>query len=178
MERGTVSNPAARDRLDRIAKDWGTWIMSSGTSNNKFHLVELAVTYDGRRVGLCARHRGCDVRMTSRWGTWDDAGPSSCCNHVLLVADLVREAVWQELPVVQIAMQYGMILFIASEVMFVAFFWAFFDFALYPRRGVWPPEGVETFNPFDLPLMNTLVLLLSARPLPGAAALIENNRKT
>ena len=95
--------------------------------------------------------------------------------------DLVREAVWQghHTPVVQLAMRYGMILFISSEVMFfVAFFWAFFDFALYPRGGVWPPEGVVTFNPFDLPLMNTLILLLSGTTVTWAhAALLENNRK-
>ena len=36
-----------------------------------------------------------------------------------------------------------------------------FDRALYPNDGVWPPEGIATFDPFDLPLINTLVLLLS-----------------
>ena len=40
-------------------------------------------------------------------------------------------------PVVQLHLRYGMILFIASEVMFfLAWFWAFFDSALFPvRRG-------------------------------------------
>ena len=52
-------------------------------------------------------------------------------------------------------MRYGMMLFIASEVMFFVAF--FFDRALFPVGGVWPPE-VETFNLFDLPLINTLVL--------------------
>ena len=55
-----------------------------------------------------------------------------------------------------------MMLFIASEVMFfVAFFWAFFDRSFIPQAGYSPPEGIKTFNPFDLPLINTLVLLLS-----------------
>src|SRR3546814_6217766 len=80
---------------------------------------------------------------------------------------------------VQIGSRYGMILFITSEVMFfLAFFWAFFDFALYPRTGVWPPEGVETFDAFDLPLMNTLILLLSGTTVTWAhAALLDGDRK-
>ena len=44
--------------------------------------------------------------------------------------DVIREAEYQghHTPIVQIGMRYGMMLFIASEVMFfVAFFWAFFD---------------------------------------------------
>jgi heme/copper-type cytochrome/quinol oxidase subunit 3 len=95
--------------------------------------------------------------------------------------DVVREAHYQghHTEVVQIGTRYGMMLFIASEVMFfLAFFWAFFDFALYPREGVWPPAGVETFDPFDLPLMNTLILLLSGTTVTWAhAALLQNDRK-
>src|SRR3546814_21182553 len=72
-----------------------------------------------------------------------------------------------------------MLLFITSEVLFfLAFFWAFFDFALYPRTGVWRPEGVETFDAFDLPLMNTLILLLSGTTVTWAhAALLDGDRK-
>jgi heme/copper-type cytochrome/quinol oxidase subunit 3 len=94
--------------------------------------------------------------------------------------DVIREAEYQghHTPIVQIGMRYGMMLFIASEVMFfVAFFWAFFDSALFPAGGVWPPEGVTTFDPFDLPLINTLILLLSGCTVTWAHhALTENNR--
>jgi cytochrome c oxidase subunit 3 len=63
---------------------------------------------------------------------------------------------------VKLGLRYGMALFIASEVMFfVAFFWAYFNFALYPAGGVWPPKGVITFDPLDLPFTMTLILLLS-----------------
>jgi cytochrome c oxidase subunit 3 len=70
--------------------------------------------------------------------------------------------------VVRLGLRYGMILFIASEVMFfVAFFWAYFHFALYPEhvsgaaRAIWPPEGIKTFDPWHLPFLNTMILLLS-----------------
>ena len=95
--------------------------------------------------------------------------------------DVIREAEHQghHTSIVQIGMRYGMILFIASEVMFfLAFFWAFFDSSLYPDTGVWPPAGVETFDPFDIPLINTMVLLLSGCTCTWAhAALLENDRK-
>ncbi len=95
--------------------------------------------------------------------------------------DVIREAEHQghHTPIVQIGMRYGMILFIASEVMFfLAFFWAFFDSSLYPDTGIWPPAGVETFDAFDIPLINTMVLLLSGCTCTWAhAALLENDRK-
>jgi len=81
--------------------------------------------------------------------------------------DVVREATYEghHTPIVQIGMRYGMLLFIASEVMFfVAFFWAFFNASLYPTEAVdftWPPPGVETFEAFGVPFLNTLILLLS-----------------
>ena len=89
--------------------------------------------------------------------------------------DVVKEATFEghHTPIVQLGLRYGMALFIASEVMFFsAFFWAFFDASLFTNEtiqfsrvehtgGVWPPVGVEAFNAFDLPLLNTLILLLS-----------------
>ena len=94
--------------------------------------------------------------------------------------DITREAEFQghHSPIVQIGLRYGMMLFIASEVMFfVAFFWAFFSSSLFPVGGVWPPETITTFDPFDLPLINTLILLLSGSTATWAHhALIEDNR--
>ena len=93
-------------------------------------------------------------------------------------------------PVVQLHHRYGMILFIASEVMFfVAWFWAYFDASLYPGEAIqfsrteltgghWPPEGIETFDPWHLPLINTLILLTSGTTVTWAHhALLENNRE-
>ena len=93
-------------------------------------------------------------------------------------------------PVVQMHHRYGMILFIASEVMFfVAWFWAYFDIffgydsAIQVARveatgGVWPPVGVELFDPWHLPLFNTLLLLTSGTTVTWAHhALLEGDRE-
>ena len=94
---------------------------------------------------------------------------------------IVKEAVEEKAhsEVVKIGFRYGMLLFIASEVMFfVAFFWAFFNAALYPVGGAWPPEGVSTIPPFDLPLLMTMILLLSGCTVTWAHhAIIEGDTK-
>lgn len=103
--------------------------------------------------------------------------------------DVVKEAHTPGLhtPIVRIGLRYGMSLFIASEVMFfVAFFWAYFHFALFPELvsgsnpadATWPPHGVKTFDPFGLPLLNTMILLLSGCTVTWAHhALIDGNRR-
>jgi cytochrome c oxidase subunit 3 len=87
--------------------------------------------------------------------------------------------------VVQLGLRYGMMFFITSEVMFfVAFFWAFFNFALFPEHVafakvmMWPPEGIRTFDPFHIPFLNTMILLLSGTTITWAHhSLLENDRK-
>jgi cytochrome c oxidase subunit 3 len=101
-------------------------------------------------------------------------------------------------PVVQLHLRYGMILFIASEVMFfVGWFWAWFDFSLFPAAmsvsadgvtnevietgkaaiGQWPPKGLEVIDAWGFPLLNTLILLCSGTTVTWAHhALIHNER--
>ncbi|MCO4053928.1 MAG: cytochrome c oxidase subunit 3 [Bosea sp.] len=106
--------------------------------------------------------------------------------------DVTREAEHQghHTRVVQIHHRYGMMMFIASEVMFfVAWFWAYFDVALFAGEaqqyaradftgGVWPPKGIETFDPWHLPLLNTLILLTSGTTVTWAHhAMLHDDRK-
>jgi len=88
--------------------------------------------------------------------------------------DVIHESVVEgdHTPVVKLGLRFGMVLFIASEVMFfVAWFWAYFNSALFPKDvsiGTWPPEGIVTLDPWHLPLLNTLILLCSATTVTWA----------
>jgi cytochrome c oxidase subunit III len=114
-------------------------------------------------------------------------------------SDVIREAnAGFHTPVVSLHLRYGMILFIASEVMFfVGWFWSWFDFSLFPAPLVvsdgsvenllgqagsaaaaqWPPKGIEVIDPFGFPLLNTLILLCSGTTVTWAHhALIHGDR--
>ena len=81
--------------------------------------------------------------------------------------DVIREATFEGLhtTAVQKSHRIGMLLFIVSEIMFFfAFFWAYFHSAIVPAIQIgctWPPQGIAVFNPWQVPLLNTMILLLS-----------------
>nr|YP_010341306.1 cytochrome c oxidase subunit III [Stenamma megamanni]UNZ99568.1 cytochrome c oxidase subunit III [Stenamma megamanni] len=81
--------------------------------------------------------------------------------------DVTREATFQghHTNNVYNGMRLGMILFIISEILFFfSFFWAYFHSSLAPNTEIgqlWPPLGIKPFNPFDIPLLNTITLISS-----------------
>nr|QJT42834.1 cytochrome c oxidase subunit III [Empoascanara dwalata] len=81
--------------------------------------------------------------------------------------DVTRESTFQGLHTfkVTLGMKMGMLLFILSEVLFfLSFFWAFFHSSLSPSMEIgliWPPKGITPFNPMNVPMLNTMILLSS-----------------
>lgn len=107
-------------------------------------------------------------------------------------SDVIKEGIKDKAhtKAVQQGLRLAMGLFILSELMFFfVFFWSYFKAFLFPEapldgvweygKGVWPPEGIVTFDPWSIPFMNTLILLLSGNTVTWAHyALMEGDKKT
>nr|YP_008999741.1 cytochrome c oxidase subunit III [Dermacentor nitens]AGH19698.1 cytochrome c oxidase subunit 3 [Dermacentor nitens] len=81
--------------------------------------------------------------------------------------DISREASFQGFHTKWVlkGLKLGMILFILSEIFFfVSFFWSFFHSSLSPNieiGSLWPPQNISPFNPFEIPLLNSTILISS-----------------
>nr|UCP07168.1 cytochrome c oxidase subunit III [Nanhuaphasma hamicercum] len=95
--------------------------------------------------------------------------------------DIVREGTMQgsHTKLVIKGLRWGMILFIVSEVFFfISFFWSFFHMSLSPDIHIgstWPPTGIKVFNPMQIPLLNTMILLTSGVSITWAHHSLTNN---
>nr|UVU30559.1 cytochrome c oxidase subunit 3 [Euceros serricornis] len=95
--------------------------------------------------------------------------------------DIIRESTYQGMHSLNVLnlLRLGMILFIISEIFFfISFFWAFFHSFLSPNIDIgmnWPPLLIKIFNPYDIPLMNTIILLSSGVSITWSHYSIMNN---
>jgi cytochrome c oxidase subunit 3 len=165
----------------------------AGAKTHDFHILPPSIWPLATSFSLLAATGGGVM-----WMHKQPFGQLICLAGVLAVfycafswwADVIKEAhAGDHTPVVQLHQRYGMILFIASEVMFfVGWFWAWFDFSLFPAGvqvsegevsliegtatalgvGQWPPKGLEVIDAWGFPLLNTLILLCSGTTVTWA----------
>nr|YP_010726210.1 cytochrome c oxidase subunit III [Diprion wenshanicus]WDY84659.1 cytochrome c oxidase subunit III [Diprion wenshanicus] len=97
--------------------------------------------------------------------------------------DMIRESTFQGMHTSNVikGLKLGMILFIISEIFFfISFFWTFFHSSLSPSIEIgstWPPMNITPFNPYEIPLLNTIILVSSGATITWTHHSIMNNMK-
>nr|DBA43785.1 TPA_asm: COX3 [Bombus opulentus] len=86
---------------------------------------------------------------------------------LLWFRDIIRESTFQGMHSMNVVMmmKFSMIMFIISEMFFfISFFWTFFHNSISPSiemNMIWPPNMIKSFDPFEVPLLNSIILILS-----------------
>jgi len=117
----------------------------------------------GAQLGLWNLAPGFVLVLATMIGWWKDVIHESVVEHA-------------HTPETSHGLRMGMVLFIASEVMFFfAFFWAFFHSALgfSPATVQWPPAGIHVLDAWEVPFYNTVILLSSGITLTRAHLYVE-----
>jgi len=140
--------------------------------------IGAALAFHKHQIGFVVLLLGFAMSLYTMYGWW---------------RDVVKESVVDKAHTAPVShgLRVGMVLFIVSELLFfAAFFWSFFNASTLPKlpvtqddiwaiaQGIWPPAGIVPFDPFHLPFLNTLILLLSGTTVTWAHwCILQNDQK-
>nr|DBA43746.1 TPA_asm: COX3 [Bombus skorikovi] len=95
--------------------------------------------------------------------------------------DIIRESTFQGHHSFYITymLKFSMIMLIISELFFfISFFWTFFHNSMSPSIEInlsWPPKMIHFFNPLEIPLLNSISLILSGLTVTISHYYLLNN---